>query len=108
MPSASMPEGPTTDGVLVSCLPGASGTARDTGGVTLSDEGRRSAELLEGIRTQLTVIRGYAGLLKRPASTRPVDAVAARIDRAVRQVADQLATYEATTQLGVQHPDVPT
>jgi hypothetical protein len=87
-------------GVLVSCLPGPTATMTDAA-VThnLVQEGERAAVLLEGIRTQLTVIRGFSGLLQRRGQTDAfADGALRHVDRAARTLTELVQQYETATQ----------
>src|SRR5205814_9979131 len=85
-------------GVLLSCLPGDTpdaSLARRAADPTVDDE--RVTRLLDGIRNQLTVGGGFAGLLRR----RPggdADPAVARVSRAVVALAVLLEQYETATR----------
>jgi hypothetical protein len=85
-------------GVLMSCLPcerQEAGLSSNAAGSIVGDE--RVARLLDGIRNQLTVIGGFAGLLRR----RPggdADPAVERIGRAVVALGVLLEQYETATR----------
>ncbi len=102
---------PAVHGVLVCCAPieasdGAEGRP-DSG--EWNAEGRRSALLLERIRTKLTVIRGNVELFARRelrAGVQPPLELA-RVTAAVDDAERLLREYERTSHLTTRHPDLP-
>lgn len=88
------------DGLLLSCLTHRNGTATRPPdvGVNRVGDADQAAALLERMRTQLTVIRGFAGLLDR----RPVGAAGtpelARIQAAALALTRLLEDYEDVTE----------
>jgi len=101
---------PAAAGVLVCCQPvepqADAGVAPEEAWQT---EGRRTAQLLERIRTKLTVIRGHVELLARR-ETRSGERQALALVRVTAAVDDAerlLREYEQASRLTTRHPDLP-
>ncbi len=102
---------PATHGVLVCCAPieTQGGAERPPDSGEWNAEGRRSALLLERIRTKLTVIRGNVELFARRelrAGSQPPLEIA-RVTAAVDDAERLLREYELTSHLTTRHPDLP-
>ncbi|HZQ38630.1 MAG TPA: hypothetical protein VFD32_22080 [Dehalococcoidia bacterium] len=98
-------------GVLVCCAPIATedGAEQRAASDEWHTEGRRSAQLLERIRTKLTVIRGNVDLFTRRelrAGGQPPRELA-RITAAVDDAERLLREYERSSRLTTRHPDLP-
>lgn len=98
-------------GVLVCCAPieAPSGAEPASDAGEWHAEGRRSAQLLERIRTKLTVIRGNVELFTRRElrTGRQPPLELARITAAVDDAERLLREYERSSRLTTRHPDLP-
>ena len=101
---------PAANGVLVCCQPIEPPNSTDAHPAEeWQSEGRRTAQLLERIRTKLTVIRGHVELLTRRQARagRPQSLELARVTAAVDDAERLLREYERSSHLTTRHPDLP-
>lgn len=111
-PALSRPaDRPAAHGVLVCCQPlePSAGAPPAPEPAEWHAEGRRTAQLLERLRTKLTVIRGHVELLARrelrSGGRQPLEL--ARVTAAVDDAERLLREYELASRLTTRHPDLP-
>jgi signal transduction histidine kinase len=102
--------GPAANGVLVCCAPieQESGSEPASAAAEWHAEGRRSAQLIERIRTKLTVIRGNVELFTRRElrAGGPLPLELVRVTAAVDDAERLLREYERSSRLITRHPNL--